>query len=88
MDFTQLQDSPPFHYTLRASGQAVKREPRSFPGHQPELDPPHSKTVPNSCYRLDFSWQRPNSGSAVPTAKLQVTSEEQLDKKRSVSGLE
>uniref|UniRef100_A0A3B4DZN8 Uncharacterized protein n=1 Tax=Pygocentrus nattereri TaxID=42514 RepID=A0A3B4DZN8_PYGNA len=32
----------------------VKREPRSFPGHQPELDPPHTKRVPNSCYRLDF----------------------------------
>ncbi|XP_053341979.1 UPF0686 protein C11orf1 homolog [Clarias gariepinus] len=33
---------------------AFKKEPRSFPGHQPELDPPHTKCAPNSCYRLDF----------------------------------
>ncbi|KAK2911534.1 hypothetical protein Q8A67_003667 [Cirrhinus molitorella] len=31
-----------------------KKESRSFPGHQPELDPPYTKCVPNSCYRLDF----------------------------------
>ncbi|XP_043095380.1 UPF0686 protein C11orf1 homolog [Puntigrus tetrazona] len=31
-----------------------KRESRSFPGHQPELDPPGTNCVPNSCYRLDF----------------------------------
>ncbi|KAL2095111.1 hypothetical protein ACEWY4_009830 [Coilia grayii] len=30
------------------------REPRSFPGHQPELDPPHTKCVANSCYGQDF----------------------------------
>ncbi|KAK7173832.1 hypothetical protein R3I93_003606 [Phoxinus phoxinus] len=32
-----------------------KRESKSFPGHQPELNPPHTKCVPNSCYRLDFT---------------------------------
>ncbi|XP_030648841.1 cilia- and flagella-associated protein 68 [Chanos chanos] len=40
-------ENRPIHRTLG-------REPRSFPGHQPELDPPHTKGVPNSCYRLDF----------------------------------
>ncbi|XP_026887629.1 UPF0686 protein C11orf1 homolog [Electrophorus electricus] len=35
--------------------RTLKREPRSFPGHQPELDPPHTKCAPNSCYRLNFS---------------------------------
>ncbi|XP_076867155.1 cilia- and flagella-associated protein 68 [Brachyhypopomus gauderio] len=42
------EDSRPIYRTL-------KREPRSFPGHQPELDPPHTKCVPNSSYTLDFS---------------------------------
>uniref|UniRef100_A0A671Q4L1 Chromosome 11 open reading frame 1 n=1 Tax=Sinocyclocheilus anshuiensis TaxID=1608454 RepID=A0A671Q4L1_9TELE len=32
----------------------LTRESRSFPGHQPERDPPQTKCVPNSCYRLDF----------------------------------
>ncbi|XP_069039071.1 cilia- and flagella-associated protein 68 isoform X2 [Lepisosteus oculatus] len=32
----------------------TKREPRCFPGHQPELDPLHTKPVPDSCYRHDF----------------------------------
>ncbi|XP_055056423.2 cilia- and flagella-associated protein 68 [Misgurnus anguillicaudatus] len=31
-----------------------KKESRSFPSHQPELDPQHIKCLPNSCYRLDF----------------------------------
>ncbi|XP_041947359.1 UPF0686 protein C11orf1 homolog isoform X1 [Alosa sapidissima] len=30
------------------------KEPRSFPGHQPELDPPHTKCVADSSYRQDF----------------------------------
>ncbi|MBN3319588.1 MIA protein, partial [Atractosteus spatula] len=32
----------------------TKREPHCFPGHQPELDPLHTKPVPDSCYRQDF----------------------------------
>ncbi|MBN3310336.1 CK001 protein, partial [Amia calva] len=32
----------------------LKREAHVFPGHQPELDPPHTKLVPGSCYRVDF----------------------------------
>ncbi|XP_051970878.1 UPF0686 protein C11orf1 homolog [Xyrauchen texanus] len=45
-------------YEGRPVYQKPKREPRSFPGHQPELDPPHTKDVPNSCYRLDFKEHR------------------------------
>lgn len=37
-----------FHFEVHA------REPRSFPGHQPELDPLHTKYAANSCYRQDF----------------------------------
>ncbi|KAK1153514.1 hypothetical protein AOXY_G30040 [Acipenser oxyrinchus oxyrinchus] len=38
-------------------GKAAERtefnkEARSFPGHQPELQPPH---LPNSCYRLNYT---------------------------------
>ncbi|KAL7834468.1 hypothetical protein SRHO_G00287150 [Serrasalmus rhombeus] len=154
MDFARMESSPPFHYTLRASGQSevwrdltdeakfrqygwrcstnedaystatllgnwaekrvdtrraselrrpllsqfshyfettyssayykedkrpvystVKREPRSFPGHQPELDPPHTKRVPNSCYRLDFSWHGLDSSSAAPPSELPLKEE-------------
>ncbi|XP_072549760.1 cilia- and flagella-associated protein 68 [Salminus brasiliensis] len=59
----------------------VKREPRIFPGHQPELDPPHTKLVPDSCYRLDFSRHGSNSSSAKPsTPELQPKREEELDR--------
>ncbi|KAG7314511.1 hypothetical protein KOW79_021814 [Hemibagrus wyckioides] len=50
------EEKPPIY-------SSFKKEPRSFPGHQPELNPPHTKCVPNSCYRLDFS-ERPSSGKS------------------------
>ncbi|XP_067910440.1 UPF0686 protein C11orf1 homolog [Heterodontus francisci] len=31
-----------------------EREPHVYPTHQPELDPPHTKTIPKSCYMLDY----------------------------------
>uniref|UniRef100_A0A3B1JD03 Cilia and flagella associated protein 68 n=1 Tax=Astyanax mexicanus TaxID=7994 RepID=A0A3B1JD03_ASTMX len=46
----------------------LKREPRIFPGHQPELDPPHTKCVLDSCYRLDFSRHGSTRSSARPSA--------------------
>lgn len=35
-----------------------QREPRSFPGHQPELNPPHMNAIPKSCYGQDFTAER------------------------------
>ncbi|KAL6463387.1 hypothetical protein MHYP_G00277780 [Metynnis hypsauchen] len=63
----ELRRPLPSQASIAAS---VKREPRSFPGHQPELDPPHTKSVPNSCYRLDFSRHGLNSSSAAPTSEV------------------
>ncbi|KAM4652356.1 cilia- and flagella-associated protein 68 [Discoglossus pictus] len=34
--------------------QAFQKEPHSFPGHQPELDPPQAKPVQKSCYMMDY----------------------------------
>lgn len=45
--------------------RSFKKEPRSFPGHQPELDPPHTKRVPNSCYRLDFGGRHSSGQTKV-----------------------
>ncbi|MCI4394593.1 hypothetical protein PGIGA_G00170620 [Pangasianodon gigas] len=54
---------------------SFKKEPRSFPGHQPELDPPHTKHVPNSCYRLDFSGRH----SSGQTKVIQENNSKMLD---------
>ncbi|KAI7812570.1 UPF0686 protein C11orf1 homolog [Triplophysa rosa] len=40
-----------------------KKESRSF--HQPELDPPHMKCVPNSSYRMDFKEPPQNVETSV-----------------------
>ncbi|XP_051751231.1 UPF0686 protein C11orf1 homolog isoform X1 [Ctenopharyngodon idella] len=48
-----------------------KRESRSFPGHQPELNPPHTKCVPNSCYRLDFKGPQCREEIAEETSEPQ-----------------
>uniref|UniRef100_A0A3B1JQ92 Cilia and flagella associated protein 68 n=1 Tax=Astyanax mexicanus TaxID=7994 RepID=A0A3B1JQ92_ASTMX len=65
------------------------REPRIFPGHQPELDPPHTKCVLDSCYRLDFSRHGSTRSSARPSApELQLKSEKEMDTRNSVTDLQ
>ncbi|XP_053546391.1 UPF0686 protein C11orf1 homolog [Bombina bombina] len=36
-----------------------QKEPHSFPGHQPELDPAHCKPVQRSCYMMDYTTRQP-----------------------------
>lgn len=45
-----------------------QREPRSFPGHQPELDPPNSRSPPNSCYRQDYTLPSASPGGRTHTS--------------------
>lgn len=52
-----------------------KREPRGFPGHQPELDPPHTKCVPDSCYRMDFKGTQNRQEITEETSEPQCVSE-------------
>ncbi|XP_022534530.2 UPF0686 protein C11orf1 homolog [Astyanax mexicanus] len=76
------EDTRPVYNTL-------KREPRIFPGHQPELDPPHTKCVLDSCYRLDFSRHGSTRSSARPSApELQLKSEKEMDTRNSVTDLQ
>ncbi|XP_061105375.1 UPF0686 protein C11orf1 homolog [Conger conger] len=53
-------DKQPFHTT------GLKREARSFPGHQPELDPLHTRGVPSSIYRVDFKDHMTSKGQEEP----------------------
>ncbi|XP_010865895.2 UPF0686 protein C11orf1 homolog [Esox lucius] len=46
--------SSSFNQEKKRPLNTMTRGSRSFPGHQPELDPPHTKTPPNSCYRRDY----------------------------------
>ncbi|KAJ8388300.1 hypothetical protein AAFF_G00134540 [Aldrovandia affinis] len=51
---------------------SFKRAAHSFPWHQPELDPPHSRCFPSSSYRLDFrdhvtsEGHRPSDTQTIP----------------------
>ncbi|XP_066516136.1 UPF0686 protein C11orf1 homolog [Hoplias malabaricus] len=72
------EDKRPVYSTL-------KTEPRSFPGHQPELDPPHTKCVPNSCYRLNFIQHGTNTHPATHSPELQLTCDIEPDRRNSVS---
>ncbi|XP_023669328.1 cilia- and flagella-associated protein 68 [Paramormyrops kingsleyae] len=50
----------------------LKREVHSFPGHQPELDPPHVKCIPNSIYREDFRDPQHHRSRTRATSAQQV----------------
>ncbi|XP_021028024.1 UPF0686 protein C11orf1 homolog isoform X1 [Mus caroli] len=41
------------------SAHRFKREPHWFPGHQPELDPPHYKCTAKSAYMTDYLEPQP-----------------------------
>ncbi|XP_063060068.1 UPF0686 protein C11orf1 homolog [Engraulis encrasicolus] len=57
-DYYETTYSTGFNKDEKAIRMVQQREPRSFPGHQPELNPPHMNAIPKSCYGQDFTAER------------------------------
>ncbi|XP_035288052.1 UPF0686 protein C11orf1 homolog [Anguilla anguilla] len=57
-------------HSLHTTG--FNKEAHAFPGHQPELDPPHIRCVPSSSYRVDFKDHMTSKGRKGPQAAPQT----------------